>query len=159
MAKVVTPITARVEVIGKLKEGNYGPYRSCLFIDQSQPEGSEEAKIWKSLTEEESAPLVKGAIVQLVPAGGDKNGNDRHNIVLMDAPTTPTTATVQPATPGLTPDQKRAIATFGTDIVKAWAFLYREARKELGDEACEETVRACASSALIACQRKLGFDR
>ncbi len=117
MAKVVTPITARVEVIGKLKEGNYGPYRSCLFVDQSQPEGSEESKIWKSLTDEESAPLVKGAIVQLVPAGKDKSGNDKHNIVLLDSPTTPPPPAAQTATPRLTNDQKRAIATFGGDMV------------------------------------------
>lgn len=158
MAKVVSPITAKVEVIGKLKEGNYGPYRSVLFLDQSQPEGTEEAKIWKSLTEEEAMPLTKGAMVQLVPAGQDKNGNDRHNIVLMNSPTA--TAPASPVSPGLTADQKRAIATFGTDIIAAYKFLYERAKAELEPlGASEETIRAAASSALIACQRKLGFDR
>ena len=84
MAKVVSAITATVEVIGKLKDGNYGPYRSVLFLDQAQPVGSEAAKIWKSLSEAEAAPLSKGARVQLVPAGKDRSGKDKHNIVLLE---------------------------------------------------------------------------
>ncbi len=119
MAKVVTPVTARVEVIGKLKESSYQPgqyYRSVLFLDLSQPEGAESAKIWKSLSESECEGLVKGAVVQLVPAGKDKNGNDKHNIVLLedDRPLTPTpnNTPVAPASPasGWTPEQKKAIA-------------------------------------------------
>lgn len=85
MAKVVQAITAKVEVIGKLKTGNYGKYRSVLFLDQSQPQGSEAAKIWKSLSEEEAKDLTQGAIVQLVPAGKDRNGKDKHNILRIDA--------------------------------------------------------------------------
>ena len=85
MAKVVQAITAKVEAIGKLKTGNYGKYRSVLFLDQAQPQGSEAAKIWKSLSEEEAKDLIQGAIVQLVPAGKDRSGKDKHNIVRIDA--------------------------------------------------------------------------
>jgi hypothetical protein len=60
MAKVVQAITAKVEAIGKLKTGNYGKYRSVLFLDQAQPQGSEAAKIWKSLSEEEAKDLIQG---------------------------------------------------------------------------------------------------
>ncbi|KAM3091300.1 hypothetical protein ACKFKG_26310 [Phormidesmis sp. 146-35] len=93
MAKVVQAITAKVEAIrfaklrriGKLKTGNHGKYRSVLFLDQAQPQGSEAAKIWKSLSEEEAKDLIQGAIVQLVPAGKDRSGKDKHNIVRIDA--------------------------------------------------------------------------
>lgn len=84
MAKVVQAITVKVEVIGKLKTGNYGKYRSVLFLDQSQLQESEAAKIWKSLSEEEAKDLTQGTVVQLVPAGKDRNGKDKHNILRID---------------------------------------------------------------------------
>lgn len=85
MSKVVQAITAKVEAIGKLKTGNYGKYRSVLFLDQSQPQGSESVKIWKSLSEEEAKDLTQGTIVQLVPVGKDRNGKDKHNILRINA--------------------------------------------------------------------------
>lgn len=86
MAKVVAPINARVEVIGKVKQGEYGPYRSVLFIDLSQPEGAETAKLWKSFNDNDEtvAQLSKGSRVQLVPSGKDKAGKDKHSIVLVE---------------------------------------------------------------------------
>lgn len=160
MAKVVAPITAKVEVIGKPKQSSYGDghYHPCLFLDESKQ--GDEAKIWKSLSGEEVSQLMKGDRVQLVPAGQDKNGNPKHNIVLLSPATPATTPRPAPTTPGLTADQKRAIATFGADIIAAYAFLYKQAREQLEPiGASEETIRAAASSALIACQRKLGLDR
>ncbi len=82
MAKVVTPITATVEVIGKLKESTYSPgtfYHPVLFLDAAKQ--GEEAKIWKNLTDEEVAQLKKGDRVQLIPIGQDKSGKDKHQIV------------------------------------------------------------------------------
>ncbi|MBV8885795.1 MAG: hypothetical protein JO235_17620 [Chroococcidiopsidaceae cyanobacterium CP_BM_RX_35] len=111
MAKVVTPVTARVEVIGKLKESSYQPgqyYRSVLFLDLSQPEGSEAAKIWKSLSEAECEGLTKGATVQLIPTGVTKEGVARHNIVLLDAQAS--ASTPAPQASGWSPDERRAIA-------------------------------------------------
>lgn len=95
MAKIVNAIVAKVEVIGKLKEGAYGQYRSVLFLEQSQPAGSEAAKIWKSLSDEEAQGLTKGAIVHLVPAGKDRNGKDKHNILQLD--TEPSSSSEPPA--------------------------------------------------------------
>jgi len=79
MAKVVTPITATVEFITGIKQGSYGEYRSVLFKDAAGE------KIWKSFDPEaeELALLRKGAKVQLIPAGTNKNGNEKHNIVLL----------------------------------------------------------------------------
>ncbi|MBW4552147.1 MAG: RAD52 family DNA repair protein [Aphanocapsa sp. GSE-SYN-MK-11-07L] len=86
MAKVISPIAARVEVIGKPKESSYQPgqfYYPTLFIDLSKPEGSEEAKIWKSLSSQEISQIAKGDTVELVLAGRNKNGTDKHNIVVI----------------------------------------------------------------------------
>jgi hypothetical protein len=85
MAKVVSPLTVRVEVIGKPKESSYQPntfYYRTLFIDLSKPEGSEAAKIWKSLSSDEVSQIVKGDVVQLVPAGIGESGKTKHNIVI-----------------------------------------------------------------------------
>lgn len=73
MVKVVQAITAKVGAIGKVKIGNYGKHCFVLFLDQSQPEGSESAKIWKS------------ALLHLVPAGQDRNSKEKHNILRIDA--------------------------------------------------------------------------
>ncbi len=88
MAKVMSAIAARVEVIGKPKESSYQPgqfYYPTLFIDLSKPDGSEEAKIWKSLSSEEIAQITKGDTVELVPSGQNKNGTDKHNIVVIQS--------------------------------------------------------------------------
>lgn len=79
MAKVVTPITATVELITGIKQGNYGEYCSVLFKDAAGE------KIWKSFNPEaeELTVLSKGAKVQLIPAGISKNGKEKHNIVLL----------------------------------------------------------------------------
>ncbi len=165
MAKVVTPVTAKVEFITQEKQGDYGPYRSVLFLNEVTGD-----KIWKSFDpdSEELALLTKGARVQLIETGKSKSGKISHNIVLLErlpAPTIPATAPAPDPLPThqgivLHPDEKRAIATFGTDIIKAYGFLYGEAKRVLEPlGASEETIRAAASSALIACQRKLSFDR
>jgi hypothetical protein len=72
MAKVIAPITALVEVIGKPRESSYEVgkfYYPTLFIDLSQPEGAEARKIWKNLSGDEVSQIQKGDRVQLVPAG------------------------------------------------------------------------------------------
>lgn len=81
MAKVVTPITAKVEFITGIKHGSYGEYRSVLF------KGIAGEKIWKSFNPEakELALLHKGAKVQLIPTGTSKNGNEKHSIVLLQS--------------------------------------------------------------------------
>jgi hypothetical protein len=93
MAKVVTPITATVEFITGIKQGNYGEYRSVLFKDDTGE------KIWKSFAPEaeELILLSKGAKVQLIPAGISKNGNEKHNIVLLqDSPSQSSRSSTKP---------------------------------------------------------------
>jgi hypothetical protein len=133
MAKVVTPITAKVEVIGKVKQGNYGDYHSVLFADQSKPEGSEEGKIWKNFdAEDETLKLLrKGAIVQLVPAGKDKNGKEKHSIVLMGAPQTQTEPDPTEQQPVITSAVKRALAQDVETSAKFYRYCYETAQQQM----------------------------
>lgn len=93
MAKVVSPIAATVEYITAIKSGEYGDYRSVLFLDNSGE------KIWKSFDpeSEELALLSKGVRVQLIPITISKSGKQSHTIVLLDAPTTLNVPAVAPA--------------------------------------------------------------
>ncbi len=155
MAKVVTPVTARVEVIGKLKESSFQEgqyYRSVLFLDLSQPPGSEAAKIWKSLSESECEGLVKGAIVQLVPAGKTPKGEDRHNIVLTDAQTPSTVAsTPAPQASGWTPEEKRAIAAKVSQYSDLMAYCLQVADQRFGElMKSEESIRCLATTIFLA---------
>jgi hypothetical protein len=140
MAKVVVPIAARVKVIGKLKESSYQPgqyYRSVLFVDLSNPLGSEAAKIWKSLSDSECEGLVKGSTVQLVPAGADKNGKDKHNIVLLGDSSPDAVKSSADDTPPVsgvwTPDQKRAIASYVEDQADLLGFCLKVSREKFAN--------------------------
>ena len=155
MAKIVNPITAKIEVVGKLKEGDFGAYCPVLFIDLAKPEGSEEAKIWKSLSADEAAPLRRGATVQLIPAGTAKNGKEKHNILLMDAPPAPP-STPAPTTGHLSLDQKRAIAAYVDGMGDLLKYCRDTAIAKLGD--CdEETIRCSTASLFIAASRKFNL--
>ena len=165
MAKVVSAITATVEVIGKLKDGNYGPYRSVLFLDQAQPVGSEASKIWKSLSEAEAAPLSKGARVQLVPAGKDRSGKDKHNIVLLEgqtqavsastgqpqSPIPPTPAPVRPSKipPTWTDEQKREMSAAICDHADVLRFCLEVVQHKFAGVAEPREYRAIATTLYI----------
>ena len=161
MAKVVSPITAKVEVIGKLKESSFQPgqyYRSVLFIDKSQPEGSEAAKIWKSLSNPECEGLAKGGAVQLVPAGTDKNGKDKHNIVLL-GDSNPTSLKSSPDdTPPVgewTPEQKRAITSYVENQANLLSFCLKISRENFSPLVqSEESIRTLATTLYITTQRR-----
>lgn len=155
MAKVVSPLTARVEVIGKPKESSFNPgiyYYPTLFIDLAAPKGSESAKIWKNLSGDEVSQILKGDVVQLVPAGQDKSGKPKHNIVLLqEAPPKPqpirpviTPSKPQPAradpTAGLTPDQKRAIAAYIDSQADLYRYCLQTAKTKLEGLASSESV-------------------
>ncbi|WP_088895010.1 hypothetical protein [Leptolyngbya ohadii] len=164
MAKVVAPIVAVVEIVGKPKPSAYHEgefYYPTLFLDQSK-EG-DEAKIWKSLTEEEASQLRKGARVQLVPAGSTKNGQAKHNIVLLDAPAVasrpiaPTTAPAQQTDPyRMSDDQKRDVAAYVSQMGDLLAYCRNVAQQKLGDVE-EETIRTSTASLFIAAQRKFNL--
>ena len=165
MAKVVSPITAKVEVIGKLKESSFQPgqyYRSVLFIDKSQPEGSEAAKIWKSLSDLECEGLAKGGAVQLIPAGADKNGKDKHNIVLLGDSNPAAIKSSPDDTPPVSEwssEQKRAIASYVEGQADLLGFCLKVSREKFANlpsplVASEESIRTLATTLYITTQRK-----
>lgn len=164
MAKVVSAIQARVEVIGRPRPSTYEPgthYSPTLFIDLEQPEGSEAAKVWKNLSDDEVFHLKKGDRVQLVPVGTDKSGRLKHNIVLVDAPcpqssTLPQPPAAQPT--GLDPATKRAIADYVNGQADLLRFCWETAQAKLDGLATEEeSIRCAASTLFIAAQKKFSL--
>jgi len=170
MAKVVVPVSAIVEVIGKAKESSYEPgtyYHPVLFLDESK--AGDERKIWKNLSTEESGQLRKGDRVQLIPVGQDKQGKDKHQIVKfggIEFPANPVPVPVHPSqvTPqakpgdvGLSADTKRAIAAYVEELGGLYAFCLDTAQKKIGASSDSETVRCAASSLFIAASRKFGL--
>jgi hypothetical protein len=142
MSKVVTPITATVELITAEKQGQYGPYRSVLFLDESKT--GEDAKIWKSFDpdSEELILLVKGLKVQLVPTV-DRNGKTSHNIVLLGDIPTPQQM-LQSSRKLWTNEQKRQMADRAQQQLQFMEFCLKETRQKfpaLSDEAI--AVLAC----------------
>lgn len=152
MAKVVAPINARVEVIGKVKQGEYGPYRSVLFIDESLPEGSEAGKLWKSFNDDDQtvSQLSKGSRVQLVPAGKDKSGKDKHNILI--AQKSPMVES-KPTESGWTLEEKRAIASKVNQNADLLAYCLQTARAKFGDLVGAEDIRALAITLFLQADR------
>lgn len=166
MAKIVNAIVAKVEVIGKLKEGAYGQYRSVLFLDQSQPVGSEAAKIWKSLTDEEAQGLTKGTIVHLVPAGKDRQGKDKHNILRLDtnlpASAAPTKREIyRPESIGATwsDEQKLALSAQICDHADLLRFCLEVAHEKFAELADSRDFRALATTLYLQILRQPQSDR
>lgn len=164
MAKIVDAIVAKIEVIGKLKEGTYGQYRSVLFLDQAQPVGSEAAKIWKSLSDEEAQGLTKGAIVHLVPAGKDRSGKDKHNILRLDtvAPvSTPAKREVsRPESIGATwsDEQKLALSAQICDHANLLRFCLEVTHEKFADLADPRDFRALATTLYLQVLRQAQLD-
>lgn len=149
MAKIVAPINARVEVIGKLKESGFQPgtfYRSVLFLDLGQPQSSESAKVWKSLADSECLGLSQGATVQLVPAGLDKNGKVKHNIVLDNSPMGETS----PPKAGWSLEEKKAIAANIEQHSDLLRFCLETAHRKFGDLVESEDIRALATTLFLS---------
>ena len=169
MAKVVSPITARVEVIGKPKESSYQPgqyYYPTLFIDLSQPEGSESAKIWKSLSDDEVNQICKGDVVQLVPAGNDKNGRAKHNIVVAQIATPSqnlskdySDRTISRPV-GIDAETKKLIAAYVDSQADLYRFCYQTAQTKLDGLTDDlETTRCMATTLYLGAVRKFDLDR
>lgn len=157
MAKVVTPITATVEYITAIKDGQYGPYQSVLFKTQDGE------KIWKSFDpdSEELAILSKGTRVQLILAG-ERNGKPSHQIVLLDSPMiAPTIPNSLPALPsdqpvavevGWSPEQKRAIAAKVSQHADLLAYCLQVSHQKFAQTGLvesEESVRTLATTLFI----------
>jgi hypothetical protein len=173
MARVVAPINCRVEVIGKPKESNYQPgqmYYNTLFIDLSKPNGSGEAKIWKSLSGDEVSQICKGDTVQLVPAGQDKSGKPRHNILVTGpAPRQDVSQSYPDSTIGKSPtvsdsglisaDQKRAIADHIQQQAKLLAHCDKTIRQSMPEVTDQECIKSYACTLYLGAVRKFGLDR
>ncbi len=165
MVKVVSPIAAKVEVIGRPRESSYEAgkfYYPTLFIDVSQPEGAEAAKIWKNLTEDEVSQIQKGDHVQLISVGKDKSGRDKHNIVLLgDSSPSEVKSSADVALPASewTPEQKRAITSFVEEQADLLGFCLKVSREKFANPhsplvETEESIRALATTLFIGTQRK-----
>lgn len=166
MNKLVTPILAEVEFVTGEKQGQYGLYRSVLFLTQVGE------KIWKSFdpNSPELEQLTPRTKVRLIPSGTSPSGKPSHVIELLEAPATavppsevdPRTATIEIAptnqarTGGLDLGKKRAIAAYVEEQASLYAFCHSQAAEKLG-EVPPETVRCAASSLYIAAQRKFGL--
>ncbi|MBW4552967.1 MAG: hypothetical protein KME35_17935 [Aphanocapsa sp. GSE-SYN-MK-11-07L] len=169
MAKVVNPISARVEVIGKPKPSAYQPntfYYPTLFIDLSQPEGSEEAKIWKSLSGDEVSQIMQGDRVQLVPAGQDKNGKTKHNIVVTQPAQSQVSKdyeqrTIAPVqTSAISADTKRAIAAYIDGQADLYRFCYLTAHSKFdGLIEDQDSIRTIATTLYLGTVQKFGLAR
>ncbi len=164
MAKVVAPITALVEVIGKPRESSYEVgkfYYPTLFINLSQPEGSEAAKIWKNLSGDEVSQIQKGDRVQLIPAGKDKSGKDKHNIMLLEEPAHVATSQqsqffAAPVAERWSVERKREIACYLESQLALLAYCDKQARQTF-DGLPEETVQKYSVTLFLAAQKKFGL--
>jgi hypothetical protein len=120
MPKLVQPVTATVELVTALKEGNFGPYRSVLFKNGDE-------KIWQSFDPdaEELAVLSRGVQVQLVPRGESKQGKTQYNIVLLSAPASSTPMTKRAT---LSAAKKYEVAAHIEQMAKMYRFCFEQAQ-------------------------------
>lgn len=158
MAKIVSPILARIEAISKPKASSYQQgqfFRSVLFVDVNEPD-AEKAKIWKSLSESECQGLAKGSMVQLVPRGVSKEGVPQHNIILMDAqaPVTAPASTPAQTTTGWSPEQKRLLANRANQHADLLAYCLQISQQKFGEMMqSEESIRALATTIYLSTLR------
>ena len=157
MASVVTPILCTVEHITGIKSGQFGDYRSVLFLTPTRE------KIWKSFPADanEASLIKKGDLVQLIPAGKDKSGKDKHNIMLLEESTNVPTS--QPPQPEAVPvaeqwsaERKRAIACYLESQLALLAYCDKQARQTF-DGLPEETVQKYSVTLFLAAQKKFGL--
>ena len=147
MASVVTPLTCTVEVIGRPKESKYEAgkyYYPTLF--QLVGDSTDTGKIWKNLSGNEITQIQKGDQVQLIPIGQDKSGNTKHQIVLLDAQSSPQSPQFQ--------HQNQLQATTPIHI------------PESAEQAFEELLKSkarrygkCLKAAQFTLQKEMGIDQ
>lgn len=149
-------VSAKVEFITGLKTGEFGEYRSVLFL-RNDSEG-EAAKVWRSFQPHEVSVFSKGQQVYLIPS--ERKSKATWDVELVEseaiAPIVPA-ATAHPAAVGIPASQKQAIASHATDLSKLYAFCLKQAKAELPGED-SETIRCAASAVFIALQRKFNLS-
>jgi hypothetical protein len=141
MPKLVQPVTATVELVTALKEGNFGPYRSVLFKNG-------EEKIWQSFDSdaEELAVLSRGVQVQLVPRGESKQGKTQYNIVLLSAPASSTPMTKRAT---LSAAKKYEVAAHIEQMAKMYRFCFEQAQIALTGATEDRATVSAAADALF----------
>ncbi|MEO1522531.1 MAG: hypothetical protein AAFU78_17370 [Cyanobacteria bacterium J06633_2] len=142
-------IKATVEHITEEKTGQYGAYKSVLF-KRSDLQG-DEAKVWRAMKPEEVEQLSKGQQVYLIPT--ERKGKSTWDIEIRGG--APSASPVTTNQTGLTPEQKKAIATYVTEQSKLFGFCLQQARTEMPDLS-EESHRAIATTLFITVQKKFG---
>lgn len=156
-------VPAVVGVVGQLKEGEFGQYHPVLFERQDKTQGSEDAKVWKSMKPADAAQLSKGQQVYLIPT--QRQGRDTWDIELVGGPAP---APAQSPSAGLDDEKKKAIAQHVKDMARLYAYCFRQAREVLAPLPCPnpddeedpptpEQIQACASSLFIAASRKFNL--
>jgi hypothetical protein len=155
MPKLVQPVVATVELVTAQKKGNYGPYRSVLFMSGNE-------NIWQSFDPdaEELTVLSRGVQVQLVPRGETKNGKTQYNIVLLQEPAAPPqNCPVEPtARESLSAAKKREVAAHIEQMAKMYRFCFEQAQIALtGATEDRATVSAAADALFMGACGKFGL--
>jgi hypothetical protein len=158
MSKVVTAEVYTVEVIGKAKESSYEQgkfYYPTLFrLEGSQ---GDDGKVWKNLSDAEISQITRGDRIQLVETGKDKSGKPKHNIVLLNSSPGPIASKQTVATEqGLSPEQKRAIATHITEQAKLFKFCFETVSQNI-EGLSEDSQRAIATTLYIQTGKKFNL--
>ena len=139
-------VQATVEFITGVKSGEYGEYRSVLFR-RSDLDG-DGAKVWRSFQPHEVEIFCKGQTVFLVPT--ERKGKPTWDVEIPDE------APPAPITGHLSPEQKRAIASYVDGMGDLLKYCRDTAIAKLGD--CdEETIRCSTASLFNAASRKFNL--
>ena len=149
-------ILATVAAIGKVKEGDYGPYQSILFEAPQLPDG----KVWRSMNPEQAAAFTRGQQAYLVPTT-NKAGKPSWDIELLgDTPPQPPPQPAAAATGGPTipDDRKRAIASYISDLAPLYGYCYQQAHSQLEPHgASQDAVQAAASALFDSAVRRFSL--
>ena len=140
-------IGAYTKFITDVKQGQYGEYRSVLFLRNDKPFGKEQ-EVWRSMKPYEAEQFTKGQFVHLIPT--QRDGRDTWDIEIPAVPsdprpqqpvqmmptaTAPTVAPVAtaPTVQSITPAQKRQWATDIDNSAKLFRRCYESAVTHCGD--------------------------
>lgn len=144
-----TLTTATLETIGRPKQSKFEgkpDYRPCLF------KLSDGEQFWKSYNVDapELTWLKKGDVYQVAISGDD------HTIIqpTQDGAPAPASAPQPAAAPGgMTPEQKRQIASYVESLLPLYSFCYAQAQQGMKDGS--EVAIASGAAALFeqACRR------
>jgi hypothetical protein len=146
---------ATCEVIGRIKNGQYGDYRPVLF---KLPDGTDQWKSYKP-NDEVFRWLKKGETYTALM------GNDGKLTIAAPEPPEPednTAAgsdwqTASPVPHKTTAQRKAEIEEYALKMAGLYSTCYAAAAVKLPPDVSEETLRCAASSLFISCQKKFNL--